>query len=134
MERIDRSTARGVMQAAGAAMEPVLEKFGLMMDRVGCTFSPEDGTVTVKVRMSLAGVAPSDRERREFERLAPAYGIRAGDFEALITHYGQGYILKGFKPRSTRFPVAVARTGDGKLFRLPLSVLRPLQEKARLAQ
>lgn len=132
-------TTRAIQSEARAALEHVAEKHGLSLIAKCGSYDPHAGEVTVrfefKVKIAADGIP---QERKDFERLAPLFGLEAADYGAELTFRGQVYRLVGIEQYRHKYPFLVERLSDGKrvlftesMVRLEIEVLHEARRSAQ---
>jgi hypothetical protein len=62
-------------------------------------------------------------EEVEFGNLCFRYGLTKDDYKKKIIFNGKTFILTGFKPRSTKYPIIATNISNGTSYKLPKRAL-----------
>jgi hypothetical protein len=122
---IDKTVARKLGAEVEAAIKTVAEKYGLTVDVRGGTFTEND--YTPKVTLKVIGA-----DKATFEQYASWYGLTGDDFGAVFTLNREQFRITGINTRAPKFAIKVARVKDGKGFKAPTeAVLRALGREVK---
>lgn len=123
LEKFDSLIIGELQEEIQAAIEEVTKKRGIRLEGVQMS---EDGDVAdLSLRLTLGPVDEREPELREFERHAPAFGLRGEDFHRPFRSLGKKYILVALKPRNRKYPV-IGLDVKGRRFKFEREVLERL--------
>lgn len=123
LEYFDRATILNLQQRILETLAPLGEELGIQITGGDSRFSASQASVA----FSLA-LTPRDgltAEQREFNQLAPAFGLTAEHYHHPLTRGGTRYRLIGFKPRNRKYPI-IAENSEGTRYKLPLDAIQGL--------
>jgi hypothetical protein len=110
---INRGNVKLVHAAMDKAIKAALDGLGISTENSNLRWTETGGELKLKFR--VGGTSPEEREavqRREFEALAPAFGLRPEHYGTPVrTSHGAGRLV-GFQPKRSKYPFVVA-VGEG---------------------
>lgn len=124
-DKITRPACREIADLAEDALNAALADHNLRAVSKGGSY--DSARFTVKFDISLADV---DVLRKDFEAMAPSFGVPRDAYQKTVQLRGEVYQVTGLNPRASRYPVAAKRVRDGKPFKLPAAVLDQLVDQA----
>jgi len=110
---INRQSCRTVQEAALAELQKVADKYGLVVQSGGGTFTST--SFRFKVEFAVvddSGVAQS-RDATHFERYCTLYGLKPEDLGREFVYRGSKYTIVGLSSRSRKFPILTTQEGRG---------------------
>ena len=117
---VNKETCDVITKAAMDALKGVAEPLGVTAKRGRAMYSPNDGTVEVKVTFAVA-----DAERLTFESNARYHGLKAEDYGREFTHpTGKKFRVVGIRPNARTKTILVE--SDGKEYTMDHEVVRDL--------
>ena len=121
---IDRNLLTLIRKEIDQTLLAVAEKHGVAIEAGRCTFTATHATMKLEIsaRSGVSGEVIT-KEAEDFKRYAASFGLKEKDLNRKIQYGGAQYQIVGLKPRCRKFPV-LARRGDGKLFKLAVSVVK----------
>lgn len=72
----------------------------------------------------------SNEKQREWQMLAPRYGLSPNLYNATFSHNGHTFFLKEIKPSNRKYPI-IAERDDGRGYKFPVSMITGLLNGAR---
>lgn len=123
LEYFDRATILNLQQRILETLAPLGEELGIEFEGGDSQFNASQAQLGLRVTLT-----PRDgltAEQREFNQLAPAFGLTAEDYHRTLTRGGTRYRLIGFKPRNRKYPI-IAENSAGTRYKLPLDALQGL--------
>ena len=67
----------------------------------------------------------SNEQQREWNALAPRYGLPQNLFNTSFNHNGHTFFLKEIKPNNRKYPI-IAERDDGRSYKFPVSMISGL--------
>ena len=101
-QRVTRGQCKEWRQAIAAELDDFAALQGVTITLGNGSFNEK--SYSVKVTVDIA-TSSEEIEQREFEKWCGLYRVPADKFNALFTHRGVSYELRGFKPSSPKFCV-----------------------------
>ena len=121
----DNDNVRQLMLECEAALKPIAERYGLVLERKGRTYHRD------RMPVMLAMIVPASEQEAElpphgrmFLQHAFRYGLKPEHLGREIKSGGHAYKLVGLNPRARTTPLIGER--NGKLYRLPFAAARAL--------
>ena len=121
--RFDKLMAGELRREILAAIRSVTEARGIEL--VEPRLEGNEAELAFSLRLVPGGSGERDPGRREFELLAPRFGLAAGDFRRLFRSGGERYQLVALKPANRKYPV-IGLDARGRRYKFPLAVLADL--------
>lgn len=131
--KFTRTNVRDILEECRAALEPIAEKHGLVLDRKGRTYYADALPVMFQllVKQTDENGRVLSAEGKAFLEQATLFGLKPEDLGRKFQDSGDEYEVCGLKPRSRKYPVLATNTRSGKTFKFPVSVVRAaLESKA----
>lgn len=123
LEKFDPLVVGELREEILAAIEEVTKKRGIRLEGVQMS---EDGDVAdLSLRFTLGPVDEREPELREFERHAPAFGLKGEDYRRPFRSLGKKYILVALKPRNPKYPI-IGLDAKGRRYKFSHDVLKKL--------
>lgn len=121
IEVIDKKACKTLSGEATLALQHVLKKYGVDVEYIGGSYSPEEFNVKFAFRIPRSdGIPPG------FATACGKYGLDPSDYMKRFRNSGgTAYQLVGIKPRNRKYPIIGLRD-DGKRFKFGAHVLREL--------
>ena len=124
--QFDRPTAMALREEILTAVQTIAEARGINITDKKAAYEKFEFTLNLQCNIPLPdGVDP---EREEFELLAGMYHLSADDFHRPFRLNGKTYLLTGFKPRNTKYPI-VGIDATGKSYKFREDVLDDLEDR-----
>src|SRR5215467_3328254 len=111
---MDKQMARQMAADIQQALAGVASKYGMTVAVRGGSF---DTAGMYRPRIEFAA---GDFARKEFERYAGMFGLKAEHYGATFTSAGTAFKVTGLRLASRKRPVLAARVSDGKEFVFPI--------------
>lgn len=114
MERITAATLKTkITPEVEAQLDAIGKKLGLKFLIGKVDLSTAGVKATLPITIETLSEDGKSAEQREFERLAPVYGLEAEDYGRIIEHGRKRYRLYGFRPNGKKncLRVALCTTG-----------------------
>lgn len=130
MTNFDRANLRELNADIRSALATVAAKHGITITVEGGRFSPTE--FRTKLVASTGGtLSADDRARREFEKMAPLYGLLPDDFGVSFNTSHGSMVICGIKPKSHKYPI-LGRSARGAIYKHTINqVLMGLGRKPR---
>jgi len=107
-----------------SAMHGVAKKHGVDIRIGACSYLDSNATFKVEVAtVGSSGIVRS-KTRTDFERYASMFGLKKSDLGRKITYTGERFEIVGLKVKSRRFPILAKRLSDGRVYKLPIEVVK----------
>lgn len=113
IKQLDKATVTYIRKRLKAAVKPLAEELGVVIDLGHCTFQASNCRFQLKVAVLDSKGKGITEEVNSFRSNAKLFGFEPSDLEREFVFQGQTYTICGFKPKSRKFPV-IARSGNGK--------------------
>jgi hypothetical protein len=97
-----------------AALKAVGDKHGVAIAAGGGQYSNNSTGV---VKLSLTAIGGDSRLARDFKTYASTFGVKPEDLGRTFRSRGTEYKVTGINPGRPKFPFAVERVSDGKVFK-----------------
>jgi hypothetical protein len=119
MKSFTRSDIVKLRSEIDAALAEVAKKNGIVIQAGNATFNHL--TATFKVELIAQGDDGQivDKYGASFKALHTFLGMKASDLGSEFTLNGKNFILKGYSPKSRKFPFIATNVLDGKDYKLP---------------
>lgn len=113
-----------ILEEARAALAPVAERHGLVLQRKHCSYQSSEAPVAFKFVVPErnedgSAISPSETE---FRRYASRFGLDPESFGQAFNYNGVDFRICGIKPKARRLPV-LARNFDGKVYSFTAKVV-----------
>lgn len=99
--------------------------------RHGLKILPRGGRLTdggVILKFELAPIGANGETMTQFvtafKKLAPMYGLKAGDLNRKVVINGRQYTISGLRTSAHRYPVLAVEKTSGKTFKFPAQDIR----------
>ena len=115
--RFDYSTARVFRERLSAAVKAIGAEFGLDISLGNARF--ETGEFSAGMTATAKSAKAAD-----FARMAAHYGFVPTDLGRRTLFRGRYYEITGFNPGAPKYAVSVKRLPDGKVFRMPVELVK----------
>ncbi|MFW6008158.1 MAG: hypothetical protein ACOCP8_02730 [archaeon] len=122
IEKLDRNTIREIKTIIENSLEDELKKKGISLEIGDCCFDDNNATYKVKISVLENGVAKT-KERQDFKKMAPLYGLKENDLDKTFTFKGKQYTIIGFLRKAKKYQILVKREDDKK-FKFPISIVK----------
>ena len=122
-EYFDQVTALNLQQRILDTLQPLAEELGVELTSSKMSSNP--GQVDLALSVALIPQDGLTPEQREFNQLAPSFGLQDSDYGRTLLYNRNKYQLIGFKLRNRKYPV-IAKSSRGALYKLPLEALEYL--------
>ena len=116
--KLDKLTVQHIRKRLTAAVKPLVEELGVVIDLGNCTFSENNCRFQLKVALVDSGGQVITEEADCFRNNAKLFGFEPDDLGRRFTFRGQSYIICGLKPKSRKYPI-IAHSGNGKNYKFP---------------
>lgn len=126
---MDKRTAREVLKRLEEDLQPLAEKYGLVAEVRGGSFSATGLQPRIElVERNPADGRPETQERVDFRKVAPLRSdLDASDLDReFVTGQGTRYRITGWLRRNRTYPVVCERVPDGKRFKFGANVVKAL--------
>ena len=123
LEYFDQVTALNLQQRILDTLQPLAEELGVEL--TSSKMSSHPGQVDLALSVALIPQDGLTPEQREFNQLAPSFGLQDSDYGRTLLYNHNKYQLIGFKLRNRKYPV-IAKSSRGALYKLPLEALEYL--------
>ena len=110
-----------IMDECREALEPVAEKYGLVLQRKSWTFRPDNSPVPFRLLVperAEDGSAISTRET-EFRKYAHRFGLKPDDFGKTFKTFNGVYRICGIKPKGRKYTVLGESIVNGGVYKFP---------------
>jgi len=111
--KLNRPTVKYIRKRMEAAVKPLAEELGVVIDLANCTFKTNNCRFQLKVAVLNSDGEAMTEEIDSFRSNAKLFGLDPDDLGREFIYRGQSYTICGFKPKSRKYPV-IARSGNGK--------------------
>jgi len=111
--KLNRPTVKYIRKRMEAAVKPLAEELGVVIDLANCTFKTNNCRFQLKVAVLNSDGEAITEEVDSFRSNAKLFGFEPSDLGREFIFQGQPYTICGFKPKSRKYPV-IARSGNGK--------------------
>lgn len=129
--QVDKSACKTVAAAALQRLEQVAEELGMTVKAAGgARYSPETGTIELKIAFTCKEIGGVEQEQVAFERLCPQYGLKPSHYKAKFTVRGETFELVGFSPRRSKFALISRAVGSGRVTNYAIDALRLIDMEA----
>lgn len=133
LKQFDGTSVRRIMDECRAALEPIAEKYGLVLDRKGSTYHRD--ALPVMLQFMIKDVDEDGNvltaEAKAFQKYAVMFGLKAEDLGREFMFRGETFRVVGLRPKSPKFPVLAENVRTGKTFKFrEADVLAGLQRAA----
>lgn len=115
----DRETAWKVEQRLLAAL---MAEFGSDASVSSGTINADEVRVIVKIKLAALREPEPRTLRERFERVAPALGLLASDFDLPLVCYGEPATLVDVRPAAPKYPMLIEMTDGGVRYRVPAGI------------
>lgn len=130
IKRFDNKNVSKVLEECRTALEPIAEKYGLVLDDKGRSYRREALPVMFQFLVEerdesgkvLTAVA------KDFVNTAPLHGLRPEDLGRQFETGKGRYEICGMKPRARKYPVLARKLGDGKTYKFGAEYVRAMLE------
>lgn len=119
ISKFDKTNLKEVRDLINDALQAVLTKHGLTANIGSISYS--DADFTCKLTVSCG--SSDDAERREFEKYAPLFNLKANEYGSIFTVDGKSYELVALKPRSSKYPI-IGMNDKGQRYKFSQGVLK----------
>jgi hypothetical protein len=120
LEYFDQPTTLNLQQRILDTLQPLVDELDIEITPNGTRFNASQ--INLGLEISLAPRDGLTAEEREFQELAPVFGLTVSDYRRPLVFNRIHYSLIGFKPRNRKYPVIVEAAG-GARYKLPLDAL-----------
>jgi len=120
--KLDKPTVRYIGKRLRAALKPLAEELGVMIDLGSCTFWTSNCRFQLKVALLDSSGKPITEEIDSFRSNAKLFGFEPADLGKEFTFQGQSYTICGLKPKSRKYPV-IAQSSDGKNYKFACRIV-----------
>jgi hypothetical protein len=120
IQEFNRANVRALHAEVEAALKPIAEKYGLLLERKGRTFYRDSLPAGFQFVVATEGADGEvlDSKAKDFQRLAGSFGLKAEDLgKEFISGHGERYRITGLNPRAKRYPILGERVSDGKTYK-----------------
>jgi len=116
-----RDNVRSLMDEIQAALDPIAQKHGLVLERKGSTFYRDSVPVMFKmlVRVEDADGKALDSKAQEFKASANLIGLKSEDLGKTFHIRGTSYEIEGLNLRASKYPVLAKNKKNGKTYCFP---------------
>lgn len=126
IRQLDKPTVTYIRKHLEAALKPLAEKLGVVIDLGHCTFQISNCRFQLKIAVRDSSGKAITEETESFKHNAKLFGLEPADIGREFIFQGQLYTICGFRTKSRKYPV-IARSGSGKNYKFPCrSVLEAL--------
>jgi hypothetical protein len=132
---LTRANVEEIMKAAEAALKPVAEQFGLVLDNKRGCFYPESCPVMFQflVRKETEDGVVLDKMAQDFLAQARFYGLAATDLHREFTSYnGKAFRIVGLRTKARTAPI-IAEDANGKKFKFAAEQVKALLDRGAAA-
>lgn len=132
IKQFDGTSVRKIMDEVRDALEPIAEKYGLVLDRKGSTYRRDALPVMLQFLIKVTDTDGNvlTAEAKAFQRYAVMFGLKAEDLGREFKNRGETFRITGLKPKSPKFPVLAENVRSGKTFKFPEAVVLAGLQKA----
>jgi hypothetical protein len=118
IEVMDKKSCATLSGEATLALQQVLKKYGVDVEYVGGSYSPEEFNLKFAIRIPRSdGIPPA------FAKACGKFGLDPSDYKKRFRNdSGTTYELVGIKPQNRKYPIIGLRS-DGKRFKFSSRVL-----------
>jgi len=114
--KLDRPTVKYIRKRLEAAVKPLAEELGVVIDLGSCTFQTSNCRFQLKVAVLNSDGEAMTEEIDSFRSNAKLFGFEPDDLGKEFIYRRQSYTICGLKPKSRKYPV-VARSDSGKNYK-----------------
>jgi hypothetical protein len=118
IKQLDKPTVTYLRRRLKAALTPLAEELGVVIDLGHCTFQPSNCRFQLRIAVLDSNGTAITEEIESFKHNAKLFGFEPADLGREFVFQGQPYTIFGFKPKSRKYPV-IARSGNGKNYKFP---------------
>ena len=113
IKQLDKPTVQYIRKRLKAALKPLAEELGVVIDLGHCTFQTSNCRLQLKVAVLASNGKAITEEADSFRCSAKRFGFEPADLGKEFIFQGKPYAICGFKLKSRKYPV-IARSGNGK--------------------
>lgn len=122
--QLDRQNLKLLRSEIDVALKSLGDKYGIAFQAGNASFTYNNATFKLECNTIGVGGEVIDKDMAEFKSYGSMYGLKDTDLGRLINYNGNIYTVKGLRSSSKKFPI-IAKRQDGKMFKLPLSAVKP---------
>jgi hypothetical protein len=132
IKQFDGTSVRKIMDEAREALEPIAEKYGLVLSRKGSTYHRDSLPVMLQFLIKQTDTDGNilTAEAKDFQKYAVMFGLKPEDLGREFVSRGETFRITGLKPKSPKFPVLAENVRSGKSFKFPEAVVLAGLKKA----
>lgn len=130
--KIDRATTRMIASRVEAALAELGRELGVKVSYSGGSYDATRANLKISVEV-VDGAGVSEAGKRDFTLWAKHYGLAETDLGRTFAFRGTVYEITGINPNAPKFAIQAKRIPDGKPFRFPPEIVRPLMALGRAA-
>ncbi len=124
--KLDRPTVKYIRKRLEAAVKPLAEELGVVIDLANCTFKTNNCRFQLKVAVLDPDGKAMTEESESFRSSAKLFGFEPDDLGKEFMYRRQSYTICGLKPKSRKYPV-IGQSDNGKNYKFACqTVLRAL--------
>jgi len=129
IEAFDKQNLKKVRAVINSALERAEEELGIELSIGNITYEADGSNFRTKLQGAVLteGGDAMTQEARDFEFHAPMQGLSKDLLFTTFIHNGEQYKIVGWKPRSTKYPIAC--TSGDKSYKFPISLVQRLTKK-----
>lgn len=127
VQTINRAVCRTLSSEGLAALQSVATKYGLSITPRAGSFN--DSSAVLKFEFAVIGESGAMTEAaRDWELFHKHYGLEKDWLYDQVQYKNATYVVKGLKPRSARYPVAMENVSTGEMHKFSVGLLKSLIE------
>lgn len=126
LKQFDGTSVAKITAEVRAALEPIAEKYGLVLDRKGSTYRRDALPVMLQflIKTTDADGNVLTVAAKDFQRYALMFGLQADDLGREFEAQGESFRITGLKPKSRKYPVLGENVRTGKTFKFPVAAVK----------
>ena len=113
IKQLDKATVTYIRKRLKAAVKPLAEELGVVIDLGHCTFQSSNCRLQLKVAVLDSKGKGITEKVDSFRSNAKLFGFESSDLGREFIFQGKPYTICGFRAKSRKYPV-IARSGNGK--------------------
>lgn len=132
LKQFDGTSVRKIHDEVRAALEPIAEKYGLVLDRKGSSYRRDALPVMMQflIKETDEDGNALGASAKDFKKYAVMFGLKADDLGREFVTHGETFRITGLKPKSQKYPVLGENVRTGKTFKFPVETVKSGLKKA----